>query len=416
MDSAVTASYGRLLDRMFVVLALFLASGAMLLFFAGPNGEERDSAVRTAVWLLVYGVGGARCLADLRTLKTGLIRNPAIAAILLLAVASAAWSVNRNLTGARAVGLVGTGLVGLHIGMRYEVSEILEMLAVALGLAAIFSAVASLAIPGMAVHHGMHEGAWRGVFLHKNHLGRAMTLAIPTFLALLWLRPRMRFRAVCGALLSLVLLFKSGSMMSFSVTVGLMFLTPAVVIAVRSHRLLLVPAVTCAIAFTFSAVALMLASYQQVLSLLGRDPTFTGRTFLWGLAASAVAAKPLLGHGFGAFWSIESPHGAAIWRLVGWQPAHGHNGFLDAALGTGLVGLTLLIIGYLTLFARSAAVARSESTIQGWWLIFVVGVLIAANIGESVLPRQNTVFWIVFVALSEGVRRWHERKRSLQRS
>jgi len=68
--------------------------------------------------------------------------------------------------------------------------------------------------------------------------------------------------------------------------------------------------------------------------------TLTGRTLIWAAAVELIAAKPLLGYGFGAGGrAIEAGYSAGAWTT---QSAH--NAVLQTGLDLGGIGIALLIL------------------------------------------------------------------------
>lgn len=68
--------------------------------------------------------------------------------------------------------------------------------------------------------------------------------------------------------------------------------------------------------------------------MLGRDVTFTGRTAIWANLIPFAEKQPLIGLGFGSFWTPFT----RIQFIVG----EAHNGYLDVTIGLGYLGLFLL--------------------------------------------------------------------------
>ncbi len=74
--------------------------------------------------------------------------------------------------------------------------------------------------------------------------------------------------------------------------------------------------------------------------------SLNGRTLIWDHLMPFVWEHPAAGYGFGAFWN--GSHLIEVWRAVGWPAPVGHNGYLDETLGTGVVGLSLLLFVWLS--------------------------------------------------------------------
>jgi exopolysaccharide production protein ExoQ len=76
---------------------------------------------------------------------------------------------------------------------------------------------------------------------------------------------------------------------------------------------------------------------------LDKDPTLTGRTFLWARADDLIARRPVLGYGYQAIWMGDSTETIALQRMTGitdGRTFHFHHQFRQVAVDTGLLGLT----------------------------------------------------------------------------
>lgn len=86
---------------------------------------------------------------------------------------------------------------------------------------------------------------------------------------------------------------------------------------------------------------------------LDKDPTLTGRTFLWARADDLIARRPWLGYGYQAIWMGDSTDTIALQRMTGitdGRTFHFHHQFRQVAVDMGLVGLTafcgaLIVVG-----------------------------------------------------------------------
>ena len=75
---------------------------------------------------------------------------------------------------------------------------------------------------------------------------------------------------------------------------------------------------------------------------LDKDPTLTGRTFLWARADDLIARRPWLGYGYQAIWMGDSTDTIALQRMTGitdGRTFHFHHQFRQVAVDTGLIGL-----------------------------------------------------------------------------
>jgi O-antigen ligase len=69
----------------------------------------------------------------------------------------------------------------------------------------------------------------------------------------------------------------------------------------------------------------------------GEIGTLTGRIPLWRYLLEYIAEKPLLGNGYGAFWTAARIMDAS--KDLGWMVGQAHSAYLEVALQLGVVGL-----------------------------------------------------------------------------
>lgn len=129
----------------------------------------------------------------------------------------------------------------------------------------------------------------------------------------------------------------------------------------------------------------------QELATLGRDAesadprNLTGRLPIWQHVIQEVADRPILGYGYGAFWTMSRL--AEFERQNGWALYHAHSTYLETLLNVGLVGL---VIGVLTIFL---VLHRSQMLIrQG----YVDAALVSALI---LMAAIGGLFEIAFINL-----------------
>ncbi len=63
--------------------------------------------------------------------------------------------------------------------------------------------------------------------------------------------------------------------------------------------------------------------------MIGKDPTLTGRTDIWGYVIPYIYQRPLLGWGYVAFWSTTNPAAMVIAEELHWFAPQAHNGLLE---------------------------------------------------------------------------------------
>ncbi|HVV66176.1 MAG TPA: O-antigen ligase family protein [Rhizomicrobium sp.] len=107
-------------------------------------------------------------------------------------------------------------------------------------------------------------------------------------------------------------------------------------------------ALSFASACALASAALFEASSGDALrwlaAIFGKDPTLTGRTYLWYRARDMVGDHPLWGAGFAAFWRQGNLDAEGLWRYARISTREGfnfHNTLYDALVSLGAVGATI---------------------------------------------------------------------------
>jgi len=255
---------------------------------------------------------------------------------LLLAICSVLWSVDPELSLYRTIALAGTTAFGMFLAVRFSLEEQLKLLALVLGMVACASALVALLFPEYGVMTGPHSGAWSGVFYHKNTFGRTMALAAVVFSLLVLGSRELRLVALLGMALSIALVVASFSLASL--IVGIACLAAVWVLSAMQRGAGRRRVMVLLIGATFTVIAAIWAIQHEdrVLTSLGRDSTFTGRTELWTVLLEKARMHQWLGYGYGAFWrGATGMSGEVQEALHGWYPIHAHNGFLDIVLELG---------------------------------------------------------------------------------
>jgi len=287
------------------------------------------------------------CLAiALRYRGSGLFLSiPAtIMTYLMVCFMSTIWSVNPYNT------FKFTSLMFLYILSIVAICHVLdiEVFCKAIVKVLVFLILASvvvvIALPKYGIHQpddsleSIHAGLWRGVFRHKNHLGAAASISLFAFLFFRRLMDvSFGFRLICIAAAIACLIFAQ-SASSWVVTFLLLVYYRLIRSApVSGNSLVLIVFGVSVLAF----VAFFVFG-DELVAVVGRDATLTGRTNIWPVVLDAIWQSPLLG--FGYYAATEDFIRPLLVGWVGSAAVDPHNGYLDVLLGTGIVGLASVLI------------------------------------------------------------------------
>jgi O-antigen ligase len=420
-----TAPHGALQRDGFSILSRFaerlLALGLLLFFteavrsvLVNPGGQGStvlvDDPVRAPVQMLIFALTFALLISRWRESLDAMRAAWPFWLLSGIALISTAWSIDRAHSLRYGLWLTATAVLGMHFDLRFDPRTQLRLLATVLGLVIVISVCFILWYPSLGLEPSLHWGAWRGAFIHKNSLGRAMALAALVF-ALLIPTSRRSIPFLATALATAVVL----GWYSRSATAPVLLLLLGSLLPLRwvlRRRGLPVPAlVLTGIGLVAGAVWFISENLEAILAAFGRDASLSGRPLLWASLVPEILDRPLLGSGLDAFWKGSSGAAAGVEKLVGWNPGQAHNGFIDAAVDLGFVGFAVLILalGYASAKALVYARARGASSVS-LWPIGYFAFFAMSNMTESSILRANTIFWFLLAAVSTRAMRAPDRQ------
>ena len=246
-------------------------------------------------------------------------------------------------------------------------------------------------------------GDWRGSFGHKNVASPVMTILVYVGIYLCGVRSFVMGPAI-AMLAGIFLIFTGGK--TSSVLCLAIYALASLVYVTRSlwlkRIICFVPLIVMNLLTVGSVLSPALGAMTRLLPL---DPTFTGRSAIWEFALAAVAEKPIIGHGYAAFWDDVSARQTAQGAEWATTAAHSHNSYLDLAVTIGLPGLLLVILVFvfapLGNFQSAQAHNRSSALAKLFLTIWLFGLYYGAT-ETFLLDRQNPI-WFMFVLAVAGL-------------
>lgn len=332
--------------------------------------------------------------------------SPALTAAMILAFASAFWSIYPDISLRRSVAFLFTTVFGIYLALRYTFPEIMRLMVVGLSLLMFLSFASVFAMPDVGLDHEMHKGAWKGIFFQKNVTGRMMVWLVLCLVWLDWQReaPRWLTRSLLALAMLLIVMCRSGTGL---VTSGLVTAALLSTGLVRGSIRSFAPTMALLIALLVIMVTAGAFFWHDALYALGRDPTLTGRTVLWDHVLASLEDRPLLGYGYAAYW--YGAYGPGSRFVEGWGINSAHNGWLEAMLDLGLPGVALVVVMLGRLLFQGFFSARyGNSRAEPAWIFAVGCALLAISISESLFFERHSLNWIV---LTVGVVRLIQRRR-----
>jgi len=386
--------------------------------FANPDVDPTPATTATAegslfntVVVVAFAAIGALCLPNaLGALRTRVlvVFLTLLGAYFLWSALSVTWSVDPSLTVRRYVQLVFivVGCVGLGLGVYGSSSSGPDLLAWHVLWAGLIGIAVMWLLVIRSGNLDVLDPGWAG-----KDVGIGTRIGYPIAFAVLtaiYLRSRGAlgpgaFALILGLAVVSLLAQKARFTIAFGFLAALLMIVrrarwgwgwTLVLVALGIAAWLL--ALVYAIGGTPALQSIVDGVYNYAtLGTGGTDTeTLTGRLPLWDELWRYVERAPWLGYGFGAFWNPTFL--LQIWAVIDWHPPVGHNGFLDEVLGTGVIGLTLLLSAWL--FGAIVAWRRRD-----WFGAFVSSALLLfllLNVGDTIMQYYfQFPFYVALTAL-----------------
>jgi len=399
------------LEKTFIIAVLILYSGGpFTVFLSGgysqgdPGSAPADYPIMKLVFIATYCIFAALLACRWRQTLETLLRDRFTLLLVALVASSYAWSATPDETFAKSIAFIGTTLLGIYLAGRYSKEELLKLLAWAFGGIVCLSFVYAIALPKYGIMGGVHKGDWRGIYTHKNTLGRLMVLSVQVFLlrSLQPKRPQSNARTwsllgLAGSVMLIGLCTSKGAMINASAVIAA---TLACLILKRWSLSILVPSLIGGLTFALGSGVWISQNLEAIADFLNKDVTLTGRTDIWALTFEKFAERPWLGYGYYGFWQGFDSEAGDIWRIYGWETPNAHNGLLDIAIQLGFIGLSVFLVGLFYHAILSLIQLRQSQSVTHIWPLSFMVYMVLGSIPESSLLIPNDLFWVFYVTLS----------------
>lgn len=374
-------------------LLVFAAQGPFSFELGSKNGaigeqyatlisplDADQSLVLQLQAIVLYLVCCLAMVPFVRTLVRDFARHIVIASVLCFAGISVFWSVDITSTVVHFTLLAIDVAFAFYLARRFEPNDLMKVLLAVGMIAAIGSVVFICVFPqyGLQNRGSLFAGSWQGIFMQKNVCGFALTLLLlPVFYVRLSGRYSLLVRALyCALILSIVVGTRSAGALVVCLSCIVFSFGLLILRRMKSKDRIAIVALSTLAAIAVTCLAI--ASWRDVLSALGKEPTLTGRTIIWGALLASVAKHPVLGYGYMAFWQGLRGESANVALAMNWPGIHyAENGIIELCLGLGLVGVTLFILIYSRAMRDAVYCLRRRASSNAMWyttILFFVGV------------------------------------------
>jgi exopolysaccharide production protein ExoQ len=409
-------------EAIYVRLSLFHMSSALLpLIITGGASEGDELDINTVdlslvakIDLLVYSIAAVLVILRWKKAFAFASKNLYFFPFLIFASFSYFWSFIPDETFKGVVYALGTTVFGIYLASRYTIKEQLDHLAWTLGFIMILSALFALAIPYYGLMGGVHEGAVRGIYVHKNVFSPFIILAVMVFF-LKALEANERKWVYWGLFtLSIAL----GILSRSSTALGLMFVMLALCLSYRILRWryeMLVTTILLIIILGSAGLVWFVefGGAELLFEALGKDATLSSRTEIWTYVWDSILQQPWFGYGLGGYWNGLDGPSAYVQRAMRIKVHYAHNGFLDLCLNYGFIGFSLFFANLLLVISRALSLLRRSNTVEGFWPLLLLTYMILTNLTEGNLASLNSMAWALYTTIAFSLAAMSEKRQKM---
>jgi exopolysaccharide production protein ExoQ len=352
-----------------------------------------------------YGILAILMIGQRKRLMYVATRDISLCLLVGTALLSLFWSAAPDFTLDESKALLRATLFGVYLATRYSPKELMRLLAWTIGIVALLSLFFCIAVPSQGLSEANNEVTWRGIFTHKQYLGRLMAIGAPIFLLTAIDSKKHRWVPLTVLGLSVALTLLSKSRTSLVALLLSLLILPLYNVVKQNYKLrtalLLLSVLLC------SMVAVLIVTNWEFLLVdtLGKDVELNGRLPIWTLIINKGMEHPWLGYGYAGFWtSSESVYvlnnsWAGTEDLTGTR-FHAHNGFIDLFIQLGFIGLTLFFFNLTIVFQKLIAILNTAKVGEYFWMFIFLVIILFFNITEAITILSTGTLWALYVVVN----------------
>ncbi len=366
------------------------------IFGYGTTEPASDSGIIRLIYYPVYACGIGLAVPAWRRLLGAAVRTPLLLALILMCLVSMLWSIDPDTTLRRFIAMAMTSGCAYTLASRFSWRRLTEVLALTFTFLAFASIVMVVLFPDKGKMTDLFPGAWRGVYDEKNNLGATMAIGFVAAVAAALHNPsRGRWWAGVAMVMAFLVLMSQSKTALLSLVIGLTVIG-ALWVARRGPVMAIL--VSWSVASVLVTLAAVIVTAPSILfSLLGKDATLTGRTFIWDGIMRQIATRPNTGFGYGVVWTIEDRWAplAKIVAVAGFRPYHAHSSWLEVWLALGIGGFVLWAVVFAETWLKG--LWRAIKGDGGYFALPFLAMFSIESLTESMTLSWNDLRWCLVV-------------------
>lgn len=319
----------------------------------------------------------------------------------VITIISTFWSDFPKDSRDQGIRLLETTLFGAYFASRYTLKEQTRMMTFMFGIAAVLSLVYVFTMPQYGIMHKLSlAGSWRGIFVHKNTLGRMMVIGAMFFLVNGLSNPRKNWISWGFFLLAVQLILGTNSKGALVSFLAILAISPTYRIF-RWNQAISIPLYLMVLLLVGNITTWLTDNWIAALASIGKDETLNGRVPIWEIIMERIQERPWLGYGYFGFWQDwEGKWSAMIFRAIPWHPDQAHNGFMDVVLQLGIVGGVVFMLAFLDAIIKAVNWIRLTRRVENFWPLGYMSYFVFMNLSQTIIMSPYTLVWVLFTTIS----------------
>jgi len=350
-------------------------------------------AYSIVVWLL---------LLNARRVVAQALRMKLLTILALFTICSALWSQDPFRSTYNGFFYLIETLFAFYLVLKLDQEDILSIFIMTGASICVLSLITVFLFPQSSIMRSARDGvAWIGVFHDRTTAGKCMLYLLSP--AIIFRRQSLRYRHVIYILIMSCMVVAAHAATARILLLLYVAWMTAIAVSGRFGRrsLLLMAGI-----FLVAGVLIAAAGVQllpQVLGVLGRNATLSGRTEIWSLVLGSIAKRPLLGYGYYAFWQGLKGESANLIVGTHWVFGYAHNGIMEICLQLGLVGTALFLATLFQAMGNAWFCLRNGCPPGVQWYIGLIALTLFYNIDESTVLWPIDLVSIIYIVACCGL-------------
>ena len=371
--------------------------------FGALARADNSSADNTANTLLVLLVLIAILFSKFKAVLNLLGRYKVFVAIVVWPMLSCVWSQLPIVSLEWSILAAFELLFAFYLFQRFSSKQIMQLMLTFGWICLAISICVAVLLPQYGIDHSEAEGAWRGMYFHKNLCSMATVFLLlvsfyaptPTLLSKL-----LRTAYVCTSIFVVIMTRSATGKAALLFSLAFVIFTKlAALFRFKDRAAVLAFGSVIGVAAISAGVI-----YERDITLaLGKDPTLTGRTEIWEAIMPSITKHPLLGYGYRAFWRGYQGESANASLAAHWAITSAHNAYLEVWLTLGAIGVFLILITLVKAVRDTyICLSRADRPHLGWYAsIIFLTIVFSVDEGGMVLP--SSLPWILYIIACIGL-------------